>query len=128
MANINDYLIWRGDIPISKKYPFNELDSMVLARFSYLPFHRIKMKRKETIYSIYNRMKYFPDKEFMYNGDKDLIINLGQSERFKNLIVTDYLMDNSKKNETQFSAITIHLSKHELYISIFGTDYTIFAW
>ena len=67
MANINDYLIWRGDIPISKKYPFNELDSMVLARFSYLPFHRIKMKRKETIYSIYNRMKYFPDKELMYS-------------------------------------------------------------
>lgn len=36
MANINDYLIWRGDILFDPKYKFNEVDSMILARFSYL--------------------------------------------------------------------------------------------
>ncbi len=49
MSNINDYLVWRGDIPISNEYPFNEIDSMVLARFSYLVFNKIEMNEKETI-------------------------------------------------------------------------------
>ena len=52
MANINDYLRWRGDIPVSYKYKFNEIDSMILARFSYLRFDKIKMKKEETIESI----------------------------------------------------------------------------
>ena len=38
MANINDYLLWRGDIPINTKYKFNEIDSMILARF-LIPRH-----------------------------------------------------------------------------------------
>ena len=45
MANINDYLKWRGDIKFSNLYPFNEIDSMILARFSYLLFSRIKMNK-----------------------------------------------------------------------------------
>ena len=44
MDNINKYLVWRGDIPFSAKYKFNEVDSMILARFSYLPFDKIKIK------------------------------------------------------------------------------------
>ena len=46
MANINDYLMWRGDIPLSKEYPFNEIDNMVLARFSYLIFERMDLMKK----------------------------------------------------------------------------------
>ena len=42
MANINDYLLWRGDILIDNKYKFNEIDSMILARFSYLRFDEIE--------------------------------------------------------------------------------------
>ena len=38
MSNINDYLLWRGDLPITSKFKFNEIDSMILARFSYLVF------------------------------------------------------------------------------------------
>ena len=61
MANINDYLKWRGDIKFSKDYPFNEIDSMILARFSYLLFSKIKMKRVETIQDIALKMQDFPD-------------------------------------------------------------------
>ena len=42
MANINDYLKWRGDILLEKHYGFNEIDDMILARFSYLLFDRIE--------------------------------------------------------------------------------------
>ena len=128
MANINDYLLWRGDIPFSKKYPFNEIDSIILARFSYLIFDKIEMNRKETIESISKKMRDFENEEFRYNGDKELITYLGESKRFKNMIVTDYVQTNDKEIEQQFTAVTIHISEKEMYISYIGTDSSIYGW
>lgn len=128
MSNINDYLLWRGDIPISSKFKFNEVDSMILARFSYLLFDRINMRKSETIESISQKMKDIPNEEFRYNGDKELITYLGQSNRFKNMEVTDYVSNNDKKSEKQFCGITIHISDKEMYISYIGTDSTIYGW
>lgn len=128
MANINDYLLWRGDIPIDEKYEFNEVDSMILARFSYLIFDRIEMNEEETIGSISEKMKDFPNEDFLYNGDKEMITYLGQSERFQNMKVTDFSITNDKEAEKQFGAITIHYSDDEMYISYLGTDWTINGW
>ena len=128
MANINDYLLWRGDIPVSKKFKFNEIDSMILARFSYLIFDRIDMSETETIGSISEKMKDFENEEFLYNGDKELITFLGLSDRFKDMIVTDYIKISDKEAEKQFGAITVHISENELYISYLGTDWTINGW
>ena len=51
MSNINDYLKWRGDI--SLKYDeLNEIDELILARYSYFPFFKIEMKSEETIRDI----------------------------------------------------------------------------
>lgn len=128
MANINDYLLWRGDIPIGRKFEFNEIDSMIFARFSYLLFDKISMASKEKISSISEKMKDIDNEQFLYNGDKELITNLGKSERFKDLIVTDYVKINNKKIEKQFGAITIHISNWEMYISFIGTDMTLYGW
>lgn len=128
MSNINDYLIWRGDIPINDTFKFNEVDSMILARFSYLIFNKINLKEKETIASISLKMKDFVNDDFRYNGDKELITNLGQSERFKNMIVTDFIEHNDKSVEKQFGAITIHNSDDEMYLSFIGTDSSIVGW
>ena len=128
MSNINDYLLWRGDIPITSKFKFNEIDSMILARFSYLVFEKIKMNEKETIKSIYEKMKDIPNEDFRYNGDKELITYLGQSNRFKNMEITDCVKTNKKEIEKQFGAVTIHISNKEMYISYIGTDNTIYGW
>ena len=37
MANIFDYLIWRGDLSFLEA-PFNEIDNLILSRVSYFPF------------------------------------------------------------------------------------------
>ena len=37
MANILDYLEWRGDLPFEAS-AFNEVDAVVFSRFSYIPF------------------------------------------------------------------------------------------
>ena len=128
MANINDYLLWRGDLPINSKYKFNEIDSMILARFSYLRFDKIKLDSTETIKSIAEKMRVLKDNDFRYNGDKELITNLGNSIRFQNMVVTNYENHDNSEFVKQFAAITIHISDKELYISYLGTDSTILGW
>ena len=128
MANINDYLLWRGDLQIDEKNKINEIDYMILARCSYLRFDKIKMEQEETFETASNKMKDLKDEEFLFNGDKELITYLGKSERFKNMIITDYIKTSDKENEKQFGAITIHLSNETMYISFIGTDSTINGW
>ena len=40
MANIIDYVEWRGDLEL-KVSEFNEIDSLILNRFSYFPLDSI---------------------------------------------------------------------------------------
>ena len=49
MANIFDYIQWRGDLSLSKD-EFNEIDNLILSRFSYFPFDEI-IKENETKYA-----------------------------------------------------------------------------
>ena len=130
MDNVNKYLEWRGDIPFDEKYSLNEVDSLILARFSYLPFYKINFKGEKTltISAISKKMIKLDDSEFIYDGDKELITKLGKSERFKNLIVSDSLYTNKINNEEQFGAVTIHLPFNEIYVSYVGTDFSINGW
>ena len=127
MANINDYLKWRGDIKLSERKP-NILDSMVLSRFSYLPLWEIDLKENETVEEVCKKIKVLEDHNFIYNGDRDLSINLIKSPRFNNMIVSDYLNHYDKKIEKQFSAVVIHLNDNYMYVSFCGTDKTLIGW
>lgn len=128
MANINDYLLWRGDIPLSRRFPFNEIDSMILSRFSYLRLDKITLTPLETVASVSEKMRDFPEDTFLYHGDKELITNLGKSTRFQQMLVTDYEKIADKKTEKQFGAVTVHISDKEMYVSFLGTDSTIVGW
>ena len=46
MPNINDYIKWRGDLEL-KISEFNEIDSLILSRFSYLPFEGLMNKEEK---------------------------------------------------------------------------------
>ena len=48
MANLIDYLAWRGDVPLEVS-PWNELDSLVAAVLSYLDFHGLEDARGWTL-------------------------------------------------------------------------------
>lgn len=127
MPNINDYLKWRGDILLQEK-PLNEIDNMILSRFSYLPFNKIDMTDEETIGSVVKKLKPFSVEEFNIKGDKPLVDNLDDCIRFKDLKITDYIENTDLKLEEQFAAITIHLNDDEMYISFCGTDNSLIGW
>ena len=127
MPNINDYLKWRGDLTF-KQSPLNEVDNMILSRFSYLPFNKIEIKEKETIGSVVKKLKSFSVEDFNIKGDKPLVDNLDNCIRFKDLELTDYVENTDLKLEEQFAAITIHLNDKEMYVSFCGTDNSIIGW
>lgn len=55
MANIIDYIKWRGDLTL-KVSKFNEIDSLILNRFSYFPLDNIiKENEKVTIEELSKR-------------------------------------------------------------------------
>ena len=127
MANILDYVDWRGDLSI-KINKLNELDNMIMSRLSCMPYSLIDMNKKETIKSLGEKFKKIDADEFGMPGDKPLIEKLSKSNRFKDIEITDYYSNTVYEKEEQFSAITIHLPNKEIYLSYCGTDNTLVGW
>ncbi len=128
MANILDYLTWRGDIPFSQ-VPLNEIDSLILSRISYFPFDNLfQGEEKITIEKAYKRFRKEKDKTVLQVDDLDLFPAVAKCARYKDLILLDYINKVEPKEEKQFSAITICLPNDILYVSFRGTDNTLIGW
>lgn len=127
MSNILYYIKWRGDLTIDKS-PMNELDYIILARFSYLPFKLINFRGEKTIQFIKDEMQNLKKEDFLWPDDKEFISLLGDSIRFKSLIVSDYVEVLDEAAEKQFSAVSIELPNNVLYISFRGTDSSLVGW
>ena len=128
MANINDYLYWRGDVVICNAAPFNEIDDLILARFSYLPFDKTFFSGRDAMGSFCKVMKELEPEDFHLEGDREFIEALPTCARFRDMVVTDYKKSNDPEIEKQFSAITVHISADEIYLSFCGTDSTLVGW
>ena len=128
MANIIDYLNWRGDISFSQ-VPLNEIDSLILSRISYFPFDNLfQGEEKITIEKAYKRFKKEKDKTVLQIDDLELFPAVAGCARYKDLVLLDYINKIEPKEEKQFSAITICLPNNLLYVSFRGTDNTLIGW
>lgn len=127
MYNIFDYLIWRGDISIDSSNVLNEIDSLILSRFSYFPFYKIDFKEGK-VFDILKRFENLNDEDFVNVQDKELIKLLINSNRFNNLFITNYERIYDESSTSQFCAVTILIPNDEIYISFIGTDLTIYGW
>lgn len=128
MGNIFDYMDWR-DIEL-EKVEFNKIDSLILSRFSYLPFDGlIKDKEKITIKECYERYKKNGKKEnILMEDDNKLFPIMAASKRFGNLYISDYVNIIDKKVEVQFSAITVFLPDKTIAVLFRGTDNSLVGW
>lgn len=128
MAEVHDYLEWRGDVPVTQANPFNEIDAMICTRLAYLPFERIELETEETIRSIAIKMAEFELDDFRLDDDYQMLMELGISPRFRDIKVTDFVKDNSMELEMQFAAVTLQLSEDVMHLSFCGTDSTVLGW
>lgn len=133
MPNIFDYIKWRGDLSFSQD-KFNNVDNLILSRFSYFPLDRVfedySDKDKITIREAYLKLVTYgiKEEEILQKEDNDLFPALAFSERFGNLEITKYVNKIDTKQEKQFSAVTIFIPDNTIYVSFRGTDNTIVGW
>lgn len=130
MANVIDYVRWRGDLSL-RASKFNEIDSLILNRFSYFPLDSI-IKENEIV-SIQELSERFEraDKDKMqilWKDDMELFPIIGKSKRFGKMIALEYINKIEPETEKQFSAITVILPDNTIYVSFRGTDNTLVGW
>lgn len=131
MANILDYIKWRGDLNFNQS-EFNNVDNLILSRFSYLPLDNLLEGLNEiiTIRDAYLKCMKLEIKEenILQKEDKDLFSALVNSKRFGNLKITRFVNKVDEREEKQFSAITIFIPDDTIYIAYRGTDNTLVGW
>ena len=130
MANVCDYVKWRGDLNLEQS-EFNEIDNLILSRFSYFPFDNI-IKENEivTIKELSERFKKQDVSKLpiLWKDDVDLFPLMGESKRYGEMNATKYVNKIDVEQEKQFSAITILMPDNTIFVSYRGTDNTIVGW
>lgn len=138
MANIIDYLKWRGDLTFQAD-PINEVDFLILCHMSYLDFDGLLVeddfKSSVTLKELAKKFKESPD--FEKRSDTGVMINkqtvnllllAGETERYGNIPVIGYKSVINPRTEEQFAAVTYNIGKKEYYVCYRGTDDTVVGW
>ena len=124
MANVCDYVKWRGDITLEQS-KFNEIDNLILSRFSYFPFDKIIEENE--IVTIKELSKRFQKQDvtklpILWKDDVDLFPLIGESKRFGELLATKYINKIDPEQEKQFAAITVLMPDDTIFISYRGKE------
>ena len=134
MANILDYIDWRGDLPFSVS-PFNEVDNLLLSQMSYVPFDGVlaaagsvtiaeAARRFFTLHTeeeVHKTVSFTKDAAFVLK-------KAGESVRFRDLPLTHYVNHIDLSTDEQFSALCVSLPDGTVFVAYRGTDDTIVGW
>lgn len=137
MANIIDYLQWRGDVPFDID-PFNEVDALVLCELVYAPFDGLVpgpgLKEKITIEELCEKFfaKYTREELVAKNTFTKfapfLIPELINSKRFGGTKLCGFVNELDHENVSQFSACTFYLNDGTIFVAFRGTDDNLVGW
>lgn len=139
MDDIFTYLKWRADLSFSK-CKINELDFALFSQIimipylSYIDMPMSKTDDKITISELANLVLKHKEKFIKKMGliipaqIVELLIIMGKSNRYKNLVIKNYEHNISVNTETQFTAFCIDLDLNTRVIVYSGTDDTIIGW
>ncbi len=124
MANMLDYLVWRGDIGLDYA-PFNEIDSLILASVSYLDFPPVAapLSGMATI------VPPPPETEISFIREtRALLSAAGMTHRLSGLMVHHPVSILDGESDMQFAAVTFDLPDGSHYVAFRGTDNSIVGW
>lgn len=140
MANLLDYVKWRGDIPFSVS-PFCEIDALILCQISYMNFdgivpakgERTVIRAEAAVDSFFSLMDIAARS---YRGvlinphTTDLFRAAFTSRRFRDVGMFAYENATDVENTKQFAAISFLLpdKSKTVFCAFRGTDDTIVGW
>lgn len=134
MANILEYLDWRGDIPFAVD-GFNSVDNLILAQIAYTDFEGV-LGDGESLSIVDASKKYFElhtEEEVMkrnlfFKMAPIVLKKAAETARFRNIILENYVNIVDPDIEEQFSAIGYRRPSGEIYVAFRGTDNTVVGW
>ena len=136
MANLLDYLDWRGDLTLGQD-PFNEVDNLILAELSFVDFGGIVAPPGEgsgiPLYEAAERyFTRFPEGVDMGvlvpDAIPEMLEKMAACPRFRDMKLSCFAdwLDNDKA--VQFAALTIETGDGAVYLAFRGTDDTLAGW
>ena len=127
MANLIDYIAWRGEFPLSAG-PWNEVDGLVMAVLSYLNFHGVADSRGWTLREA-KRIDLLQDNtDASFPPRKALFEAMADSNRFGECRMHHFISITSQEMNTQFAALCVDLPDGTMGVLYRGTDNTLIGW
>ena len=132
MADMLDYLAWRGDIEFTQM-PVNPVDALIFSTLSYIDFQDIVPDTPDQSISMEAAAAGLfsladPVSRTRVKKDLELLKAAAESHRFDNIRLSFYRSILIPEEDTQFAAITIFLEDGSAYIAFRGTDNTLTGW
>ena len=132
MADMLDYLAWRGDIEFTQM-PVNPVDALIFSTLSYIDFKDIvpdnpmqSISMEEAAAGLFSLAE--PQNRTRVKKDLELLEAVAGSARFDNIRLSFYRSILIPEEDTQFAAVTIFLEDGSAYIAFRGTDNTLTGW
>ena len=127
MANLIDYMAWRGEFPLSVS-PWNEIDSLACAVLSYLNFHGVDDHRGWTLQEA-QRIDLLQESSHPSHAQrKQLFEAMAASNRFGGCRMHHFISITDEEIGIQFSAMCLDLPDDTMAVVFRGTDNTIIGW
>ena len=132
MADMFDYLKWRGDILFSQ-VPLNDVDSLIFSSLAYIQYDGIITEDKmhfTTLRETARLLFSMPDASSRCRvpSDLELLKAAAETERFGRVGLCAYQDILNPEEETQFAAITFLLEDGTAFLAFRGTDSTLVGW
>jgi hypothetical protein len=135
MANLLDYVSWRGDITLEER-PFNVVDNLVLTALSNIDLAGIvppagsgqSILVRDAAAALAGRASSGSSDRRLVFVPAALLDVMGASARFGNADLSAYVDETDHTTGMQFAAVSIHLADGHTYVSYRGTDATITGW
>ena len=132
MADMLDYLTWRGDIRFSQA-GVNDVDALIFSTLSYIRFEEIvseDLLQAQPLNVVADFILALPDARSRCRTEKDLVLlqAAAESKRFQNTRITFYRSVFNPQEELQFAAVTFLMDDGTAFLAFRGTDNTLVGW
>lgn len=127
MANLMDYLEWRGDLDFGRD-PWNHVDALALANLCYLDFEGVSDERGWTLAEAEKRELNQASPVTNFEGRYKQFQAMAETRRFGSMRMHHFLSLTDEEQELQFSATCYDLPDGTLCIGFRGTDGTFVGW
>lgn len=127
MANMIDYLAWRGEFGFDIT-PWNEIDALLFSTLSYLSFRNTDDVAGVTLGEARKRELLEEEDKGLFPARKEMFLAMADSRRFENCRMHHFISLTDGEQSMQFSAICYDLPDNTLCIAFRGTDSTVVGW